>query len=204
MPAVGPVDEARMQLAVDEQHRPRLGRERRLAGRGEIGVGGQDRGAAILDEEHAIRLHRVIAAAGAAHQRADLDAVLHRKADRTAVLVIHAGIHDQADAAVDALYCTLEGLVGRIARVDGPQRQIGAIQRHVADQILHPCRNFAAAEAVMAGRQRRHALQPAEQAARRDQRERPEGSQSRHRGSALGQGSRLGGPRRRLSCAGAR
>jgi len=89
--------ELRVELAVDNQHRARLGGEDNVAGRA-VGAAVDDFGAAVLaHQENAIGLEMKIAAAIAQIDGVNRLAVGHREPDRTPVEPKHAGVHRESD-----------------------------------------------------------------------------------------------------------
>jgi hypothetical protein len=102
-----------VQLAVDHQHRARLGGDPDV-GRGLPFVAGNDLGAAILtDLEHAIGHQMEIAAALAGVDGVDLTALDDRQPNGTAILIIHASVHGEGYLAVPLSEFQLE--IGQLA-----------------------------------------------------------------------------------------
>ncbi|MNZ99484.1 hypothetical protein D3C78_1188130 [compost metagenome] len=93
--AVAIGQEARMQLAVDYQHRPGLGGEIGFRIRRQIGCGFQHASLCTLQIKHAVRQKVKIAPAAPGAERRTLHPIFNVEADGRIVGMIHAAIHGE-------------------------------------------------------------------------------------------------------------
>lgn len=119
-----------MEFAVDDEHRAGLGRE---AGRVvlealRVSKGFGHAGLAVIDPENAVREHAEIAGAGIGDEAHLGLFFLDIKADRAAVLMVHAGVHREDEAAA---------LAGDVVRepVELAKRRAGIVAQEQADVV---------------------------------------------------------------------